>query len=124
MNIEQLQELFPKWRFFKINKSVWINSGEFECQHLKSDIIDNMMDIYNSIDFVVEFLISNGFEREYNGNHNFYIYNSDVSIRIFINANYYLLSVNNKEYIELSFDELIGKIKELINYEMPFKSLC
>ena len=122
IDLEELQELFPKWNFFNIDTSIWVDTGKVRYKFLESPKIDKLTDLYNSINYVIEFLLMNGFKYYCC---NYYCIHFGLRIEIFIGIDYYRIYYIGNEFIGInySFNEFLEKIKELIKYDNPFKKV-
>ena len=82
-----------------------------------------MLDIYNSIDYIIEFLLNNNFERIKTSCEAIY-FNVELNIHILIDIqNYYIYNKYENYYEPYFSNDFIVKIKELIKYENPFKKV-
>lgn len=79
-----------------------------------------MLDIYDSIDYVVPFLLENNFIRTSpdSGNYN----NKNFNISIIIRHNGYLL-LENERYCMYRVYDFLKRIKQLLGNETQFKKV-
>jgi len=78
----------------------------------------NMLDVYNSIDYVVPFLLENNFIRT--GPHSGCYINKNFNILIIVRHNGYLL-LECDCYTMCRSDGFLKRIKQLLDIETPFK---
>jgi len=130
--VQKLQILFPKWTiaYVKINNQINISISnehftETFTKHGIKSYMHHIKDIYESIDYVVEFLCDNGFVLV---EPSFY---SRDNIRVYITVlSYKLNNCNHKPWYECTckyeyYDssDIIIEIKKLIEYENPYKKV-
>jgi hypothetical protein len=120
--LQKMLELYPKYDITidikrkKLNYSYkYFKSAHYMSSHLADK---NMLDVYNSIDYVMQFLLENNFIRTNieSGNYT----NKNFNIIIIIRHNGYLL-LEGDWYVMYSSDGFIEKIKQLLYIETPFK---
>lgn len=119
MDLKELQRLFPKWKWdiSKIDDHIECLS-EYFTERYYPDTHDKMINIYNSVDYVVAFLLENGFNciTEYVNHYN----NKTFDITVLITTHLYFCYYDN-DYEKYLADGLIKRIKELLDIEIPFK---
>jgi len=129
MDLGQLHLLFPLCRFRKsilYDKQfyVYFDSHNIRITHLLSTWdIDMFTHIYNTIDYVIQFLKANYFEFHYNSTELLNIITKN-NIEIRINANGYNINYNSNRLeneTELNADELISIIKKELCIETSYK---
>jgi hypothetical protein len=122
MDLEKLQKIFPNWIIFTKCDCIYVTNKYFECCYNVYDI-NKMIDIYNSIDYIIEFLLNNDFKHVKTSCNAIY-FNVDLCIHILIDIqNCYIYNKYENYYEPYSSNDFIVKIKELIEYENPFKKV-
>ena len=122
-NVKKLKELCSKWDISYKNHFYYINSDHFNIYIYYKDIsINRIIDTYNSIDYITEFLLLNVFVKvSYNYCEElFYCYNNEtLMIKIILHNNFYFIL----EYMQFNLieicnpDKLIEKLRETLNID-------
>lgn len=122
MDLEELQKTFSNWIIFTKCGCIYITNKYFECCYVVCDI-NKMLDIHNSIDYIIEFLLNNDFERIKTLCEAIY-FNVELNIHILIDIqNCYIYNKYENYYEPYSSNDFIVKIKELIKYKNPSKKV-
>ena len=120
--LNKLKKLFPKWNISYKNCFYYIKNDHFNMTlYYKNIFINELIDIYNSIDYITEFLLLNGFENKTCYRDNFYeelsyhYINKILMIKIILqNTLYFRL-----EYMQIKKsykpDKLIEKLREILD---------
>ena len=124
MNIEQLQKSYPRWNFYIDidNSNIHITSKYFNWLHpyvINVTKIDISQDVYDSIDYVIEFLLANNFTYDKCPKQSSGFYKPSCYVQIDLNR--YLL--NNRGYTYCSSNDLISKLKKIFDIVTPFKKV-
>ena len=119
--LDKLQKLFPKWKlsydkyhYIKI-ETKYFNTTLFNIHDIN---LKNIQDIYNSNEYIIEFLLLNGFVQI--NDYNTYEYcNKKINITIYISMDFKYI-INNTFNNTKSFmnsTQLIKKLKEILDIE-------
>ena len=124
-NLQKMRELYPKYditidvKYQQFNYSYkYFKSAHYYGSSYFTD--KNMLDVYNSIDYVVLFLLENDFIRT-SPDSGHYI-NKDFNISIIIRHNGYLL-LESECYTMYRSDGFLKRIKQLLDIKTPFKKV-
>jgi hypothetical protein len=86
-NVKKLNEICPKWDVSYKDHFYHINSNHFNIYtYYKNICISKIIDIYNSIDYITEFLLLNGFINKF-----YCYYNETLMIKIILYNNFYFI---------------------------------
>lgn len=122
--LQELRELFPKYdlEYDELQREINCLYKYFiyaQC-HIDNINVKNMIEVYNSIDYVMQFLLENDFQR-LDPQCNAYT-NIKFNIRTWINGNGYYIRESGS-YRLYSTDGFIRRIKELLDIETSFKKV-
>jgi len=119
MDIEQLQKSFPRWNFYIDSDNICITSKYFNWRCVYNTKIDISQDVYDSIDYVIEFLFANDFVYDKCPKQSSSFYKPSCYVHIDLNG-YWL---TNRVYTYCSSNDLISKLKKIFDIDTPFKKV-
>jgi len=124
MDLDQLRLLFPRCNFYRSkihDEIIYIN---FNFHGIRFSSTTNMWSennfkhIYDTVDYVLQFLTENNFKfQEVGGD---ITYSSKNNITVYFSTYYYYVEISGNRF-QVNADELITMIKKELNIETPYK---
>jgi len=120
-----MSELFPKWLFKEDKEFIYIRVNNIGRKIDKQSIcLYGMTDVYNSIDYVINFLNLNDFLITYlhilkYNSYNLHVYYNkifDIYVYIYIDKYSYKIDKTCKSY-DCDSEMLLSKLKEILDVE-------
>lgn len=118
-------ELFPKWSFKEDKDYIYIRFDDIDRKFYKQFIcLDKITNVYNSIDYIINFLELNNFSTIYKKCKYTLCeyYNKKLNIYVYIYVDNYMYIID-KIYYDCDSEMMLYKLKEILEVESQIKSI-